>query len=192
MHFDIGIESKKVWGDGESKLRCVSSIRPPFALLCFDKPPGNPPIAQHKLASLLNGERPGYCAHSRQFLSHGPETFPGAQWERHRGLSLVAPRANLQRTPTTCELGPDFIPTWKSHACALASWTCAPIRTNLHCSAPMASPQRALVITAVIGLLLYIFSFPFRAGVVLCIVTFLISGRAYMRLFVKTFPRDLW
>ena len=32
-----------LWGYGESKLRCVSGAKPPFALLCFDKPPGSPP-----------------------------------------------------------------------------------------------------------------------------------------------------
>ena len=56
----------------------------------------------------------------------------------------------------------------------------------------MAFPRRALVITAVTALLLYVFGFPFRAGVGLCLVTFLVTGRAYLRLFIKTFPRDLW
>ena len=56
----------------------------------------------------------------------------------------------------------------------------------------MAFPRRAIAVTAVTGLLLYIFDFPFKAAIGLCLVTFLISGRAYLRLFVNTFPRDLW
>lgn len=56
----------------------------------------------------------------------------------------------------------------------------------------MAFPRRAIAITALTAFLFYIFSFPFRASVVLCVATFLVSGRAYLRLFIKTFPRDLW
>ena len=60
------------------------------------------------------------------------------------------------------------------------------------CKKIMAFPSRALVITAVTALFLYVFGFPFRAAVGLCLVTFLVTGRAYLRLFIKTFPRDLW
>lgn len=56
----------------------------------------------------------------------------------------------------------------------------------------MAFPHRAIAITAVAALFLYLFDFPFRPAVGLCIVTFLVTGRAYLRLFVTTFPRDLW
>ena len=184
-----------VWGYGESKLRCVSGTLGHHSHYCAST---NRPAARLRLRTwrLCRAALRRVTAITADTLCRLVRRLSPELSERDRARRPLACCSDSESSPypTSDCRSPPFIPprhVGQPRACVFVLEGCAFIgKTVLW--VVMAFPGRALGITAATGLLLYLFGFPSRAAIGLCLVTFLVTGRAYTKLFIKTFPRDLW
>lgn len=184
-----------MWGNGESKLHSVSSCSYHSHHCAIDKPPGNPPklstwgvFAIRRATRLLRSQPTLSAARSGD--------FPRSEVRRTVKPSACYSESESSRSPNTRQMNDFLYPTlatWVGFAHVQISVTCVLLLEYCTVTNLMAFPRRALASAAVIGVLLYLLGVPIKAAIGICFFAFLASGgTAYLKLFFKTFPRDLW